>query len=314
MLCRLQRWNAIPHPRTIQRWLEAASLAPAPSGRKSPHRPRSPVPHERWQVDAADQLRLGNGQLTSWLRLTDECSGAILKTVVFPVVFNQVPPAAVRDGLRGGYLAWGLPEIMRLDNGWPWGGWFDLPTPVALDLAGLGLQLHYNDPRSPRQNSVVERSHQTSQGWVEPHTCADAAELQWRLDEMDEIQRSAYPHRGAKSRLEMYPELAHSGQNYSREWEEDNWSMQRVKEYLGGHLAKRRVSEAGQVTVYDRRYSVGRVNRGKTALVQFDPTSGEWLFSSQEGVLWCRYTAERITADRVRALDLSADSSTGGKT
>lgn len=313
MLRRLNRWPSLPDPRTIRRWLEDAGLAPAPAGRKSPYRPRSAAPHERWQVDAADQLRLGNGQLVSWLRLTDECSGAILKTVVFPAVFNKVPPAAVRDGLRGGLLAWGLPLRLRLDNGWPWGGWFDLPTPLALDLAGCGLGLDYNDPRSPRQNAVVERSHQTSQGWVEPHSCAGAAELQGRCDQMDQIQRAEYPHRGAGSRLQVYPELAHSGRPYSQRWEQDNWSMGPVKEYLACHVAERQVSETGQVTVYARRYSVGRVNREKKALVQYDPLSGEWLFSSAEGVLWCRHPAEQITAKRVRALDLSVHPLTPAK-
>jgi hypothetical protein len=219
-------------------------------------------------------------------------------------VFNRVPPVDVREGLRNCFVLCGLPRKLRLDNGWPWGGWFDLPTPLALDLAGLGLELDYNDPRSPRQNSVVERSHQTSQDWVEPHTCADAIELQLRLEEMDQIQRSEYPHQGGKSRMEVYPELAHSGRSYSREWEQDNWSMQRVKEYLANHVAQRRVSEKGQVTVYDKRYQVGRVNAGQKALVQYDPFSGQWLFSSEKGVLWCSHLAEQITPTRVRSLHL----------
>jgi hypothetical protein len=305
MLGRLGRWQCLPDPRTIQRWLEKVGLAPAPTGRRSPHCPRSSAPHERWQVDAADQLRLGNGQLASWLRMTDECSGTILRTVVFPMVFNAVPPASVREGLRSGFLAWGLPEELRLDNGWPWGGWFDLPTPVALDLAGFGLRLHYNDPRSPRQNSVVERSHKTSQKWVEPHTCADAVELQRRCDEMDEIQRADYPHRGAGSRMRRYPGLAHSGRKYSVEWEQESWSIQTAKAYLASHVGVRQVSEKGQVTVYARKYQLGRVNGGKKALVQYDPLGGEWLFSSPEGVLWCRHDAEQITAERIRDLDLS---------
>jgi hypothetical protein len=307
MLLRQRRWQAVPHPRTIQRWLSLCCLAPAPVGRRSQRLPRSPAPHERWQVDASDQLRLANGQLASWLRLTDECSGAILKTVAFPAVFHQVAPERVRQAMRECWRAWGLPAELRLDNGWPWGGWFDLPTPLALDLAGLGLGLHYNDPRSPRQNGVVERSHQTSQGWAEPHTCADAAELQARLDETDAIQRGEYPHKWARSRMDAYPGLAHSGRAYSPEWERQRWSLREAQQYLAGHVALRRVGREGRVSVYDRRYSVGRVNGGKAAMVQYEPESGEWLFSSQEGVSWCRHAAEQITAERIRALDLGSE-------
>ena len=80
---------ALPHPRTIQRWLRQAGLANAPAGRKREPRQRAGSPHEVWEVDAADQLRLGNGQLVSWLRLTDEHSGAVLQTVVFPPSLEQ---------------------------------------------------------------------------------------------------------------------------------------------------------------------------------------------------------------------------------
>jgi hypothetical protein len=307
MLRRLRRWDVVAGPRAVQRWLRQAHLAPAPAGRKGPHRPRSSAPHERWQVDAADQLRLAGGRLVSWLRLTDECSGAILKTVVFDSVFNETPAQAVRQAMRECFAAWGLPGRLRLDNGWPWGSWSDLPTALALDLAGLGLGLDHNDPRSPRQNGVVERSHQTTQGWAEPATCADAAELQRRCDEMDQIQRAEYPHGGGRSRLAVYAGLlAHSGRAYGRGWERKNWSMDKAKEYLAGFVGQRRVGKDGRVWVYDQGYQVGRANAQKTALVQYDPESGEWLFGSEDGVLWCKHPAEQITQDRIRSLELSA--------
>lgn len=71
--------------RTIQRWLKQAGLAPAPKGRrKAPGRSRAEAPHQVWQVDAAEQKKLASGQVISWMRVVDECSGAVLKTVVFP--------------------------------------------------------------------------------------------------------------------------------------------------------------------------------------------------------------------------------------
>jgi hypothetical protein len=75
----------IPCTRTLQRWLEQAGLGPAPSGRRpSLDTPRAGHPHEVWQVDAAEQVRLRSGQRVSWLRMVDECSGAVLATAVFP--------------------------------------------------------------------------------------------------------------------------------------------------------------------------------------------------------------------------------------
>jgi hypothetical protein len=88
---------ALPHPRTIQRWLARAGLAPAPAGRR--RGPRAGAPHDAWQIDAADQIALASGQLVSWLRVTDEHSGAVLLTRVFPL---RLEPRAGRDGARRG--------------------------------------------------------------------------------------------------------------------------------------------------------------------------------------------------------------------
>jgi hypothetical protein len=82
---------------------------------------------------------------------------------------------------------------LRFDNGGPWGSDGDWPPDLALWLIGLGVDVHYNDPRAPTQNAVVERSQGTSKRWGEPQTCASAQELQKRLRRFDSIQRAVYP-------------------------------------------------------------------------------------------------------------------------
>ena len=74
-----------PPLRTLQRWLTQTDLPPAPPGRRLAERlPRAQQPHERWQMDAMDQVRLGDGRQASCLRIVDECSGAPLGARVFP--------------------------------------------------------------------------------------------------------------------------------------------------------------------------------------------------------------------------------------
>lgn len=74
-----------PSVRTLQRWFRNRQLSPALPGRRSDReKQRANCPHEVWQMDAADQVRLANKNQVSWLRLVDECSGAVLKTVIFP--------------------------------------------------------------------------------------------------------------------------------------------------------------------------------------------------------------------------------------
>jgi hypothetical protein len=35
-------------------------------------------------MDAAERMRLASGAQVSWLRIADECSGAVLQTRIFP--------------------------------------------------------------------------------------------------------------------------------------------------------------------------------------------------------------------------------------
>jgi transposase len=77
--------GACPCERTLQRWFRQAALTPAPAGRH-PARDQTHAekPHEVWQMDAAERLRLASGEQVSWLRIADECSGAVLQPRIFP--------------------------------------------------------------------------------------------------------------------------------------------------------------------------------------------------------------------------------------
>jgi hypothetical protein len=76
--------GVLPTERTLQRWLREVYPKPAPAGRPAQESlSRATHPHQVWQVDAVEQKRFGNGKMFSWLRVVDECSGAVLKTVVF---------------------------------------------------------------------------------------------------------------------------------------------------------------------------------------------------------------------------------------
>jgi len=298
--------DPLPSAATIRRWLRADGLPPARAGRKARARPRAAAPHEVWQVDAADQMPLSNGQLVSWLRLVDECSGAVLQTVAFPSVWNKVAPEATRQTFRQAFARWGLPGRLRLDNGFPWGSFSELPTALALWLAGLGLGLTFNRPRHPRENGVVERSHQTAQAWAEPERCASAAELQRRLDAMDRIQRERYPRVCGLTRWELYPALRRARRPYSEPWEQQNWSLEAARHYLGKRVAQRTVSSQGQVKVYDHAYYVGRLHKGQQAFVQYNAAANQWHFADAKGCEWCHRPAEQMSQERILALAISA--------
>jgi hypothetical protein len=213
-----------------------------------------------------------------------------------------VPAGRVQDELRRGFARWGRPLSVRVDNGYPWGSWGDLPTPTALWLIGLGAGVIWNPPRTPQDNGVVERSQGTAWDWAEPDRCRDADELQRRLDEEDRVQRESYPHAGLGSRLEAYPGLAHSGRPYDAAREGEDWSWGRVLAHLGGVAVPRRVDGSGKVGLYHGKMYVGTINRGKAVVVQFDAGAAEWVVSEPGGVELCRRPLTQFEAAGLRRL------------
>lgn len=223
-------------------------------------------------------------------------------------MWNKLPPRSCQQRLREAFGRWGLPGGLRLDNGIPWGNWNDLPTALALWLAGLGLSLTFNPPRVPQDNGVVEKSNDTAQRWCEPGTAESAVQLQQRCDRFDRIQREQYPSLLGKSRLAVFPQLLVPRRPYRATDEEGLWSLQRAEQYLASFVAQRQVSAQGQISVYARNCSVGAKHRFHTALLYYDPGSHEWVAAQADGRTLRRFAAIEITRERICALQVSARS------
>src|SRR4051794_10698578 len=140
---------------------------------------------------------------------------------------------------------------MRVDNGTPWGSWGEFPTDLSLWVIGLGVGIHWNNPRSPQENGVVERSQGTADRWCEPWTCDSPEELQARLGRMDRLYREIYPHRDCRGRAASYPGLAQSGRADAAESEGLLWDRSRCTARLSSEVVVRRVDQRGLVSIYD---------------------------------------------------------------
>ena len=207
--------------------------------------------------------------------------------------------------MRRAFRRWGRPGAFRVDNGGPWASKGDLPTDLALWLLGLDVPVHCNPPRRPQSNGVVERMQAVAEAWGEPHTCHSPEELHQRLQRMDHIQRAEYPHREGRSRLEVYPELAHSGREYSAAWERRHWSLERVLEALAGYVVRRQVDRKGMISIYNRNYYVGEKQRGRVVYVLFDPQAREWVCTDEQDRQLRRWPAPEICRKRILSLDVS---------
>lgn len=297
----------VPSARTLQRWLQKNALQAAPPGRRPALEDgRAEQAHQVWQMDAAEEVPLANGQRVSWLRIVDEWTGAVLDTVVFgKAKFCTVSAGSVQEKLRRAFFRWGRPKSFRVDNGFPWESSGDLPTDLALWLIGLEIAMIWNPPRQPQQNGVVERSQGVGKNWAEPSACQSVKTLQQHFRRMDQIQRERYPYQNGRSRLEVFPELQHSSSHYDATWERRHWNMKAVLEHMSEYLVARRVDRAGLISIYNRNYYVGKHHQSAVVSVMFDPVSRKWVVLDDRGLELRSHPAEQLTRERILSLNVT---------
>ena len=257
-------------------------------------------------MDACEYQALQTQKRVCWLRVVDECSGAYLQTVVFPEArWEHIERHSIQDALRQIFGRWGLPERIRVDNGYPWGNSGDFPPELASWILGLGVEMVWIQPCCPQQNGVVERSQDIGQDWFEPGTCRSVEELQQRCDKLDCRQREQYPYREGKSRWEVYPTLKHSGRPYGVAQEQSQWNVSRVHEVLSSMVAQRQVDCNGNVSVYNRGKCVGKHQIGQRVCVYLDPSGPTWVIADQEGRQLRTHAADELTAQRICDLSVT---------
>jgi hypothetical protein len=299
-----------PTAHTIRRYLRDAGLQPAPVGRRV--RPRLPVvpraerPHQGWQMDASEEIVLQTGQRVCWLRVVDECSGAFLQTIVFASArWERVDRHTIQHACRQIFTRWGLPERLRVDNGYPWGSTNEFPPELALWFIGLGLELLWIRPACPQQNGVVERAQGIGKNWAEPTTCRSVAELQRRCDKLDQRQRDCYPYRAGQSRCQVYPDLGRGGVRYRPQTEAQHWEVGKVWQAVAQIVGRRRVDQTGQISLYNQSRYVGKQYRGQEVYVSLDPSGPTWIVANAAGQELRTHAAQELSTERICQLTVT---------
>lgn len=191
----------------------------------------------------------------------------------------------VQNSLRECFSRWGLPEVLRVDNGDPWGTHSRVPSALALWCVGLGIQVHVNPPRHCTDNGVVERCHGVVNQWSEPQCCHDRDECQRHLDWACDMQRTVYPAIVGQTRLKAYPALSTNPRRYSRKDEPRLWHLEQVGTFLEQFRFDRRVDQVGRISLFSHDCRIGRVHKGKTVSVRFSSPDWTWLVRDERGIL-----------------------------
>jgi putative transposase len=148
------------------------------------------APNDVWTTDFKGWFRTADHQRCDPLTLADACSRFVLCCRI-------VPPSerGVRPWFERAFRDYGLPRVMRSDNGSPFAtsGAARL-SHLAVWWLKLGIQLDRIDPGHPEQNGRHERFHLTLKQETASPPAATPRQQQRRFDRMRHAFNTERPH------------------------------------------------------------------------------------------------------------------------
>lgn len=176
----------------------------------------------------------------------------------------------------------GLPEQIKVDNGRPFGDPQRKGLPMlALWLTGLGIKVIWNRPRTPQDNSKVERSQGTLSRWTEYEQTHSTTELQQVLQQEANFYNEVFRdrRRDNTTRLERHPTMKHTGRLFIT----SDFQPQRIADFIATGRWSRKVSKNGQITIGGQRFSIGQQNACQLLNVSFNAQQKVWCVTNDEG-------------------------------
>ncbi len=276
---KLQQANipTIPACSTITRVLHRHGLINPEDagGRQDWQRFESPVPNDLWQMDFKGPVKTLAGPGHP-LTILDDFSRFNLCLRALP---NQ-RTAGVQEAMTATFRQYGLPNIMLVDNGGPWGSDPEHPyTPLTVWLMRLQVRVTHSRPYHPETLGKDERFHRTlKKELLSRSQWQDLAHLQNAFNPWRHVYNFERPHDALG--LEV------PGTRYQPSLRSFPESLPPI-EYSEGTWV-RKVQQEGEFSFQGRTFRVSKAFRGYPIGVQ--PTSVDGKFD----VLFTHYKISHI--------------------
>jgi putative transposase len=219
-------------------------------------------PNAVWAADFKGWFRTRDGQRCDPLTISDLCSRYVLaaRLVAGP------QGAHARPVFRAVFRRFGLPEVLRVDNGPPFAsrGVCGL-SPLSAWWLQLGIRVEFLQPGHPEQNGVHERMHRTLKADTTRPPAATPQAQQARFDRWRREFNQARPHEalGMQRPAERYRRSA-------RRYTDHPAPLAYPR-----HYEVRRVKRPGVLKWRNRLWYIGEALRGMpVGLVEVD--EGRW--------------------------------------
>lgn len=225
-----------------------------------------------WACDFKGQFRTADGQVCYPLTVTDSYSRYLLG-VDGLVSVSEPYSWPVFERL---FRCYGLPQIIRSDNGSPFAAARSLAglTRLAVKWLKLGIRPERIKPGHPEQNGSHERMHRDLKRETVRPPAPDSATQQERFDRFRQIRNHERPHEalGQKTPVELY---CASPRPYPSKVSTPSYP---------GHFEVRYVRPAGEIKFRGRYLFLGEALRGEhVGLEEFD--DGRWSLYFAEYLL-----------------------------
>ena len=146
----------------------------APRTTWRPARTTADGPNRVWTADFKGQFRMGNGRLCYPLTIVDAYSRYLLQCRAL----RGTAAGPARRGFEDTFREFGLPHVIRTDNGVPFcapGSILGLSS-LSVWFLKLGIALERSRPGKPQDNGAHERMHRTLKQAIGPAKATEAAQ------------------------------------------------------------------------------------------------------------------------------------------
>jgi putative transposase len=165
------------------------------TGRPGPSasmRTKATAANEVWTSDYKGQFRTGDGRLCYPLTVVDSFSRFVLVLHGFPSVAGDLAWSAYERAFRD----YGLPQVMRTDNGSPFASSLAIAglSRLSVRWLKLGIRVERNEPAHPEQNGQHEQMHRILKAETTRPPAADSSGQQDSFDHFRREYNEDRPH------------------------------------------------------------------------------------------------------------------------
>lgn len=212
----------------------------------------------------------------------------------------MINPEELKSLMISAFIRWGLPQRIKIDNGYPFKPIRskELPSLSMLWWIGLGIDATLNSLASPQENGTVEGLQGIAYRWVNPKLYYHPDQLQTALEEICRQQRETYRIRTKedKTRKELYPELEQNQRTYSS----DLFELERVKAYLAQFVFIRKAGKNRAISFAGCKIYVGTQDESPHLSFTYNREKDCWEIRTQQGKIIKESVNPKITAHKIQ--------------